>query len=64
MRLAGEQDELLPTQQALHALAGPFELLLAHGVEGFQEVADDMELVVDDGHPRAVRLKAPLEGLL
>src|SRR3990172_11014916 len=45
---AREKDELLASQEPLEASGGLAQLGLADLVEGFQQMADDVELVVDD----------------
>lgn len=60
--LAREKDELLAGQEPLEASGGLTQLGLAGIVAGFQQMANDVELVVDDLDAWAVGLEAVAEG--
>src|SRR5271157_1752604 len=54
MSLPGQENELLAGQQAPKPLACTLELSLPNLVESFQEMANDVELVIDDRYARTV----------
>src|SRR5271157_4426289 len=63
MSLPRQENELLAGQQPSKPLARSLELSLPNLVECFQEMTNDVELIIDDCYARTVSLEAVAECL-